>query len=222
MGKRDLKGHILGRLTVLEDAGRKGRKVLWKCRCSCGNEKIILSESLCRGLTRSCGCIQRESARQRFFKHGLSETPEYITWKTIKVRCYRENASNYEYYGGRGIRMQDSWKDDPVEFINYVLENIGPRPSSRYSIDRIDTNGHYEEGNIKWSTALEQNNNQRIRKDAVFIEERPLSKIPRPNWLKEATLRYRLKQGWSVEEALTTPPRSSRNVPRSGRGLQTD
>lgn len=66
--------------------------------------------------------------------HGLSRTPEYKTWKWIVKRCYNERCKAYPLYGGRGIKMSDEWRRDPVAFI----ADMGPKPSPHHSVERID------------------------------------------------------------------------------------
>lgn len=85
----------------------------------------------------------------------------YHLWEGIKRRCYNPNAKNYRYYGGSGITMNENWKNNPQDFISYIVDNIGEKPDSSYSLDRIDGNRGYEPGNVKWSSPLEQKLNQR-------------------------------------------------------------
>lgn len=94
-----------------------------------------------------------------YFKHGMYRTPEYQAWISIKARCYNPNSRNYKNYGGRGISMCSEWDADFMAF----YEHIGPRPSDRHSIDRIDVNGHYEPGNVRWTTWDVQAVNKRPR-----------------------------------------------------------
>lgn len=86
--------------------------------------------------------------------------PLYRTWCKMKTRCYNSNENNYERYGGRGIRVCEEWKNSYQEWYDYVssLENFGELGRT---LDRIDNNGNYEPGNMKWSTWVEQNNNRR-------------------------------------------------------------
>ncbi len=88
--------------------------------------------------------------------HGLYKTPEHQAWSAMKHRCYNSNNSSYHRYGGRGIRVYEPWINDFKAFYDY----IGPRPSDEYSIDRIDNDGHYEPGNVRWATREEQNHNK--------------------------------------------------------------
>ncbi len=94
-------------------------------------------------------------------KHGLSHIPEYKTWKAMKNRCNNPKATGYQDYGGRGIKICDEWDKSFTAFLNH----IGEKPSPRHSIDRIDVNGNYEPGNVRWATRWTQNINQRLRKD---------------------------------------------------------
>lgn len=92
-------------------------------------------------------------------KHHQSQwaTPEYKTWVSIKYRCNNKKSINYKTYGGRGIKVCDEWLNNPKSFIKY----IGPKPSTKHSIDRIDNDGNYEPGNVRWVTQHEQAMNKR-------------------------------------------------------------
>jgi len=96
--------------------------------------------------------------------HGMSNTPEYRTWCGIKNRCYNNKVKSYPYYGGRGITVCKRWltKDG---FINFYSD-MGDRPSSNYSIDRINNNGNYTQDNCRWATRQEQGQNKRTYKNA--------------------------------------------------------
>jgi hypothetical protein len=84
--------------------------------------------------------------------HGMTGTPEHRAWKDMKKRCYGRYAHNYKNYGGRGIRVCDEW----LKSFTVFYEDIGPRPSSKHSLDRTDNDGNYEPGNVRWATRLEQ------------------------------------------------------------------
>jgi hypothetical protein len=129
-----------------------------KYRCECGVEFITRDYSVRIGKSTHCGC--------KNIKHGLckkdSGRKPSVLFNNIKKRCYDKKGKSYKDYGGRGILMQENWVNDLEKFHNYVvsLENAY---KDGYSIDRIDNNSGYVEGNLKWSTRKEQNNNRRDR-----------------------------------------------------------
>lgn len=89
----------------------------------------------------------------------MTKSSEYKIWGHIKERCFKPSSAAYRHYGGRGITMYEPWINDFMAFYNYV----GKRPSPEHTIDRINVDGNYEPGNIKWSTRKEQANNKRPR-----------------------------------------------------------
>lgn len=164
---KDLTGRRFGMLTVVRrDGASKAGKARWLCECDCGRTKSTLSGSLLRGRTASCGCRQIAEVRERLTVHGQAakraRTVLYKTWAGMKARCTNPNTTGYENYGGRGIRVCAEWMASFEAF----AQHIGERPGPGYSIDRIDNDGHYEPGNVRWATRAEQNQNQRKRKDS--------------------------------------------------------
>lgn len=159
-GLIDLTGLRFGKLLVIRrsGSGRSG-KSKWLCRCDCGNEKSILGCSLRNGRTRSCGCSS-EKQRPKDGWHK-DKKPEYTVWIGIKQRCYNPKASGYSYYGERGIRVCERWLNSFDDF----YFDMGPKPSPKHSIDRIDVNGNYEPSNCKWATPNEQARNKRDSKE---------------------------------------------------------
>lgn len=200
----DLVGKQFSALTVLRFAGSrpnptKGVRCFWLCRCECGNETEIDGGSLRRGSTKSCGCHQHAGI------HGMSEHPLYAVWLGIKQRCYNPNADCYSDYGGRGVRMLEEWRESFAAFYAYV----GDRPSPLHTIERMNNDGNYEPGNVKWATRSEQNENTRQTRLITFNGiTLSLGKWARRAGLQRKTLASRLDRfGWPVERALTTPAR---------------
>lgn len=160
----DLSGKRYERLFVTGRADNIGRRTAWNCKCDCGNSCVVRSEHLNSGRVRSCGCIRKEAVSKLKYKHGESRrgnwSLEFRAWCAAKERCYNSNAKHYASYGGRGIRMSENWINDFAAFLSHV----GRKPARGMSLDRIDVNGNYEPGNVKWSTAREQRLNQRRMK----------------------------------------------------------
>lgn len=161
----DLTGRRFGRLTVLERKGSKNGKSAWLCRCDCGNEKIITASNL-KTNTVSCGCYHKEIAKEANIVHGRTHTKFAYIWNSMKQRCFNPNNKAFKNYGGRGITVCEEWKNDFQTFYDYVssLPHFG---EPGYSLDRINNDGNYEPGNVKWATKNEQNNNRRSTKNGT-------------------------------------------------------
>jgi hypothetical protein len=210
---KDLTGQRFGRLICIKDIGRnRFNEAIWECICDCGNTTNVDSSKLRKGNTRSCGCLQRERARESNFTHGLQFDKDgktnriYGIWRRMKQRCEDVNSSDYSRYGGRGIKVCDEWLEF-LPFYNWAIEN-GYRDN--LSIDRISNEGDYEPSNSRWATRKEQNNNKRNNHLITYNNEtKTLTQWAEQIGIAQPTLRRRLKYGWSVERALTEPVRGN-------------
>ena len=151
----DLTGHKFGRLTALRrETTRTPYKngihyrAYWYCVCECGNEVRVLTGSLRDESTKSCGCLLREKAlitcKSRAI-HNLTDTPIHKSWQKMKERCLNENHMLYHRYGGRGITICKEWRDFTL-FLRDMEDTWFPGAT----LDRIDSNGHYEKNNCQW------------------------------------------------------------------------
>jgi len=162
----DLSGQQFGRWAVLDRApNNKLRKACWRVRCECGEERTVAGNNLRRGRTRSCGCLHVEVVAARLTTHGLAGTPEYQALKAARLRCTSPTSRPFADYGGRGIEYR--LPQNLGEAVRLLVEAIGPRPEGM-TLDRIDNEGHYEIGNLRWATPSEQNRNRRNqRREAI-------------------------------------------------------
>lgn len=160
----DLTGQRFSLLLVVERGGlgRFGGRH-WRCRCDCGRECSVPTDRLRNGKTRSCGCLHRPPpvttrhghARRRGGRGGALLDSTYRAWASMKWRCDRDKEAHL--YRDRGITVCPRWREDFAAF----LADMGERPSTRHSVDRIDNDRGYEPGNCRWATVLEQARNTR-------------------------------------------------------------
>lgn len=179
------------------------KKPLWICRCNCPNhtERLVNQYRLHSGKSRSCGCLTRS--------HGESyhATPEYKAWDAMLQRCYNPFNRNYPYYGARGISVCSTWRKS---FSNF-LADMGRRPSKRHSLNRINNNQNYYPYNCEWAIPFIQNSN---KSNTKFVNGIPLPILAHQYNIKLEILRCRLKRGWDLQRALSTPPLWLRKQPR--------
>lgn len=196
--RKDLSGKTFGRLTVMHYTHSDSHRVPhYLCKCECGTEKIISSQSLKRGLTVSCGCYHRE----RHHVHGITGHPLLDVYRHMKDRCSDPTYHAYKDYGGRGITVCDEWMNDAKAFYDWAVSN-GYKEG--LTLDRVDNNGNYEPSNCRWATRTEQGNNKRNNIVLEFNgKAMTLHDWARALNINPGTLDSRLRNGWSIEKALT-------------------
>jgi len=156
---KDLTGRRFGRLVVTGRADYKGEKIRWTCWCDCGQSRVVHGSALTTGNTTSCGCQRHDTLTI----HGRTRTKEYQAWRGAKRRCYAVGTEEWKNYGGRGIKMAPEWEHDFAAFFAHV----GECPDGM-SLDRIDNDGDYAPGNVRWATPTTQSNNRRTNRFVDF------------------------------------------------------
>ena len=146
--------------------------------------------------------------RQKYFGEYDRYSRLYSIWRHMKERCHNENHIAFPRYGGRGISVCDQWKNDFFQFKEWSLKN-GYRED--LTIDRIDNDGNYCPENCRWATRTEQQNNRAVNHFLTFKgETHTIAEWSRIIGMSRITIRSRIREGWTIEEALTRPIRKSR------------
>lgn len=188
------------RIVVSLDCDRRGYCLV---QCACGQQTECKMYHLLAGNGVACiGCSKKT--------HVLTDEPEYNVWAQMIQRCNNPKCKAYKNYGGRGISVFPEWVGRGG-FANFIRV-VGRRPSSKHSIERIDNNGNYVPGNVRWATKVEQCNNMRKSRKITFEgRTQTLSQWARTIGVTVHMLSWRLNNGWPIEKTLTTP--STRATP---------
>jgi hypothetical protein len=214
----DLTGQTFERWTVQSFHHRSEfGQAYWLCECACGTIKPVLGSSLRSGGSKSCGCRVVDYMREISTIHGMNNTPEQSSWIHLSRRCLNPSDWAFQDYGGRGITVCHRYQYSFQAFYT----DVGPRPSSKHSIDRIDNNGHYSCGkcddcrahgwtmNIRWATMSQQHRNRRgnhllthngVTMCLVEWHERATIDISYQTFYRRIST-----NGWTIHRALTTP-----------------
>jgi len=198
---KNIIGQRFGRLKVVSFSHKDKSKKhsFFFCKCDCGNEKVVCSDNLKKGDTKSCGCLQKELTGKRFTTHGMSRSSIYHRWQNMVNRCLKNSDPAYKNYGGRGITVCDRW----LKFENFY-EDTKKGYKKDLTLDRINNNENYEKSNCCWATRKEQQQNTRR---TIKIEYKN-QKMCLKDWSKKLGIKYeclwyRLNNGWDIERAFT-------------------
>lgn len=198
-------GDRYGQLLILREGPRDlSRKRQFYCRCVCEGEVLVRLCNLRSGNSTNCGCVRRSILVTRNWKHGGRGSGEYRSWANMIQRCHNPKHPKFQLYGGRGVRVDQRWRDSFQVF----LDHIGPRPGAGYSVDRKDNEGHYRPGNVRWATQREQMRNTRIN---VIItaqgETATVAEWAERTGINPTTLYARIRRGWDDEDVVSVPVR---------------
>ena len=193
----NLSGQELGHIRVIRRSDNRGAHTYWLCKCVCGKEWEVRGSLIQRRIIESCGC------KSKSIKHNMWKTREFAAWQTMVARCENENVKNYPNYGGRGIKVCHRWRKSFKNFIS----DMGRRPTSRHSLDRINNDEDYSPTNCRWATPKEQGRNRRTN-NLITIdgETKTLTDWMEVYGISKGGVHYRVKRkGWTYEKALTEP-----------------
>jgi hypothetical protein len=150
---KDLTGQRFNRWTAIEWERRYNDlglpRIYWKVICSCPERTVkwLQSSVLIGGRSQSCGCLVREVSSEVHRKDvRATDHPLYYCWRSMRRRCETPNDRDYWRYGGRGRRCCERWFNSFYGFV----EDMGPRPSPKHQLHRVDNNKGYEPGNVVW------------------------------------------------------------------------
>lgn len=153
-------GDSFNRWTVVREVESAGQS-RYLCICTCGTERVLRSQDLRTGHSKSCGCWRVEQSAQLNRKHGMAShqkgrPPEYAIWSMMRQRCNNPNNKDFPNYGGRGIKVCQRWDS----FANFIAD-VGSRPPGNMTIERVDNEGDYEPSNCIWLPKSQQSRNRR-------------------------------------------------------------
>jgi hypothetical protein len=188
--------------------GDDTKHLKWNCVCDCGTQRAVRGDHLRGGRSPSCGCMTKE----RMTTHGMYKASEYFAWNNMLRRCEEPDHPEFKNYGARGIAVCDAWHSFEAFFAD-----VGARPSSAHSLDRIDNNGPYNPSNCRWATAQQQSDNRRSNQ-LLTLHGRTMTIT---KWAKEVgvnptTIKQRLRCGWPLQRALTEPAHGFPNASSYG------
>lgn len=202
-------GKRFNRLEITGVIGVQDSSTIVSFLCECGQEGEAPMWRIASGAKRSCGCLRREKTVERNTIHGLTHRPEYKVWVNIHTRCYNPKSKSFSRYGAKGIVMSDVWRDSFEAF----YRDMGPRPSPRHSVERVQNHLGYSADNCVWATLSEQARN---KSTSIRYTLEGVTKTLK-EWASDVGLDYhaaywRHQQGWTIDRIINTPSRKRPTV----------
>lgn len=208
----DLTGQKFGNLLVLKKT-TCGKHYKYLCRCDCGNEIEVSVDHLRYGHTQSCGCIKSTINSEIHRTHGKSRTRLYRIWGDMRTRCENPNYIRFHAYGGRGIKVCESWHVFS-NFEEWAYQNGYADDATKYecTIERVDVDKDYCPENCTWVPLKKQGYN---KTNTRYIEyngvKKSLAEWSEETGLPASCIASRLDRfNWSIEDALTKPSRKKK------------
>jgi hypothetical protein len=193
-----------GRLTVVE-VFRTNNGSTVKCRCDCGSIRTFKTSHVFGRWKKFGACAINGCSHA--FVHGQKKLHprEYDSWWMMKSRCFNPDDPAFHNYGGRGITVCERWLD-----VKLFISDMGPRPTPKHTVERVNNDGNYEPANCRWATRLEQARNMRTNRRIFHAgQSKTISEWTSILGFGHNVISDRLKRGWSDVAAVTTPKRKN-------------
>lgn len=206
MAAKDFTGERFGMLVAAKMIGQRlpRQDYVWTFNCDCGGSlDAYVFEARRR---QHCGCKTPELLAVRNVTHGQTGHKLYKVWAAMKDRCRNPNNTHYRHYGGRGISVCERWNDFAL-----FLADMGEQPEGG-TVERVDNSLGYCPENCIWATRKSQMRNRRV--NVLFAyqgESKCLAEWSEVVGINQNTLRERLRRGWDIETAFTTPAKIYKN-----------
>ena len=207
----DISNKKFGKLLAVKRCTNMSGKTAWECKCDCGNITFVTTSNLTCNRIRSCGCLKIKQLLERSTTHNQRHTVLYSVWRGLRQRCNNPKHASYHNYGGRGITVCEEWDKSFQAFYDWSYANGYSTENQKdeklkLTIDRIDNNGNYEPSNCRWVDRKTQTRNMRTTRFITFNgQNKSVSEWCEIYGIKLHTFNTRIRNGWSIEEALTKP-----------------
>lgn len=215
---KDLTGQKFNRWTVIKLVPREGKRkdTRWECVCDCGKIGKVNASNLIRGVSTSCGCLGMENMKKAVTFHGLTNHPLHGIWSGMLARCNNPNNPRYKYYGGRGVRVCKEWEDDFINFYKWAIENGWQKGL------QVDKDKKAKELGIealvyspeRCTLLTPKENARHTRKNRIITcrgMTMTLAEFAELVGEKSDIIHYRIRHGWTEEEAIFTPFKRRKN-----------